>query len=199
MTKLGLLLKDWYFWQANELPVSSGMRQPPAIPAELLNLYGQPEEVFRPNMQFRRLSALLGLILIGMGVAFFVWSYFDARDPNAPQNGSNGIRQLLGGGLIVVGGAAFFLPFAVPRNWVIVCPNGLIRNRGEVWESVTWADIVRFDDATLSARAVTIRQCRIVTRSGPEWGIEANWTADFDRLCSVIRHKLKDAKAESHS
>lgn len=175
------------------------MRQPPAISADLLDLYGQPEEVFGPNVRFRRLSVLLGLILIGMGVAFFVWNFVEARDPNAPQNGSNGIRLLLGAGLIIVGGAALVVPFSVPRHWVFVCPNGLIRNRGEVWEAVAWAEIVRFDDATMSARAVRIQQCRIVTRSGTEWGILANWTADYNRLCSVVRLKLNDMKPASHS
>jgi hypothetical protein len=185
--------------QTKGLPVTSDMRQPPSIPDALLNLYGQPEDVFRPNMRFHRLSALLGSILIMIGVAFLVWSVLDARDPTVPQDGSSGIRQLLGVGLIVVGGAALFLPYSAPLNWVFVCPNGLIRNRGEVWESVKWDDIVRFDDATLTARGVQIRQCRIVTRSGSEWGVLANWTEDFDRLCCVVGQMVNEKKQISNS
>ena len=174
------------------------MRQPPTISTNLLHLYGQPENVFGPNMRFRRLSALLGSILIVLGFAFLVWNFIDARDPNSPGSSSNGLRQLLGVGLVIAGSVALFLPFAVPLNWVFVCPNGLIRNRGEVWESVKWGDIIRFDDATLSSRGVQIRQCRIVTRSGPVWGILAIWTADFDRLCSVVGHKVKEARSQSN-
>ena len=46
--------------------------RPPAVPNELLELYGPPEAVFGPNMRFRRKSIGMGIVLVLLGVGFFV-------------------------------------------------------------------------------------------------------------------------------
>ena len=161
---------------------------PPSIPTDLLERFGEPEHVFGPNMRFRFASALMGVFLTTLGFAFFVWGMADVRD--GPKDGTGRILCLLGGGLMTVGAAAFILPRRVPLNWVFVCPNGLIRARGDVWDNVDWLDIARFECANFSGTTVTIRQCKIVTTAGVEWGFISDWIADYNGLTEVLREKV---------
>ncbi|MFL5243122.1 MAG: hypothetical protein ACJ8FY_13530 [Gemmataceae bacterium] len=77
----------------------------------------------------------------------------------------------------------------MPLDWVFVCPQGLVRSHGDVWDSVHWTDVERFEDATLSHKAVTMRQCRIVLKAGAHWGFLANSIADYGRLTKLLFRK----------
>src|SRR5262245_34146864 len=68
---------------------------PPAIPADLLDRFGEPEDVFGPNMRFRVASVLLGALLLLLGLGFFL-SGVVARGAQAPPRGSEGVLLLLG-------------------------------------------------------------------------------------------------------
>jgi hypothetical protein len=164
---------------------------PPAIPADLLDRFGEPECVFGPNMRFRVASVLLGALLLLLGLGFFLYGVV-ARVAQAPARGSEGVLLLLGGGLMAVGAAAAVFPRSVPLNWVFVCPDGLVRTRGADWDAVAWADVSRFEDASLSGGAVATRQCRIVTTAGAEWGFLADGVAEYGRLAAVLRRKVEE-------
>lgn len=163
-------------------------RAPPTPPAHLLAIAGQPEEVFGPNMRFRRASILLGAGLLLLGVGFLAWFLFPGIGPAV--GGFRDILRWLAAGLVALGGAAIFYPLSLRYDWVYVCPGGLIRTRGVHWDAVAWGDIRRFDDCTLNAKGVTARQCRVVTATGEEWGFLADWVADYDRLMVTLREKL---------
>lgn len=164
--------------------------KPPVIPPDLLDRYAEPERVFGPNMRFRIASILLGTLLLLLGVGFFLIGV-TTRQARPQRDGSGGIMILLAGGLVAVGTAAIFFPMSMPLNWIYVCPKGLIRTRGTVWEAVDWADVLRFEDASFSRGAASFRQCRIITSAGTEWGFLANWVAEYGQLVAVLRQKVE--------
>lgn len=163
--------------------------RPPALPVELLDRSGPPEAVFGPNMRFRRKSIGMGIVLVLLGVGFFGWSLALRLGP-APRDPSEVIFSCLAAGLFAVGGAAVYYPLSMRYDWVYVCPGGLIRTRGVHWDAVAWGDILRFDDCTMAGNVVTIRQCRIITVAGEEWGFLADSVADFDQLSARLRAKM---------
>ena len=162
---------------------------PPPVPPRLVDQFGEPEEVFGPNRRFRALSAIVGTLLVALGLAFFM-AGGGAFQGGRPPGGL--MYMLLGGSLMLVGAAAVILPRRVPQTWVFVCPGGLVRARGADWDDVGWADVVRFEDATSASRAVTVRQCRIVLKGGGEWGFLADYVADYRRLADLLRRKMND-------
>jgi hypothetical protein len=141
-------------------------------------------------MRFRVASFLLGALLLLLGLAFFLFGV--AARAAQGLRGSEGVLALLGAGLMAVGAAAVVFPRSVPLSWVFVCPGGLVRIRGADWDAVGWADVSRFEDASLSSGAMTIRQCRIVTADGAEWGFQANGVAEYGRLAAVMRRKVEE-------
>ena len=143
----------------------------PAISADLLEQFGEPEATFGPNMRFRIRSTLLGIFLVILGFTFVVGG------PAILQGKAMAgvcVYVPLGCGLMLVGVMSIVVPIRLPLNWVFVCPRGLIRARGEIWEAVDWADIVHFQDASMSGSAVTIQQCLIVTLQPPELAFRSN-------------------------
>jgi hypothetical protein len=44
--------------------------KPPAIPVELVQQFGEPEHAFGPNMRFRIVSVICGIVMIAMAVVF---------------------------------------------------------------------------------------------------------------------------------
>src|SRR5262245_27304901 len=142
-------------------------------------------------MRSRRSSLLQCALLLLLVLSFFLYGVF-SRGAQAPPRGSEGVLVLLGGGLMAVGAAAVVFPRSVPLNWVFVCPGGLVRTRGADWDAVAWADVARFEDASLSGGVVTTRQCRIVTTAGAEWGFLADWVAEYGRLAAVLRRKVEE-------
>ena len=162
--------------------------RPPAVPNELLEPYGPPEAVFGPNMRFRRKSIGMGIVLVLLGVGFFGWCLALRLGP-APRDPSEVIFRWLAAGLFAIGGAAVYYPLSMRYDWVYVCPGGLIRTRGVHWDAVAWGDIRRFDDCTMAGNVVTIRQCRIITVAGEEWGFLADSVADFERLNALLVEK----------
>ncbi len=157
---------------------------PPPFPAELSNRFGEPEEIFGPNQRFRVLSPILGLILLFLGVAFFVARTLlgEAQTPFALH---------IGTGLLGLGIAAFFLPLLLPIRWVFVCPGGLARGQGQSWHTLSWSEAVRFEDASLSKAGVRARQCRIIKSDGTEVGFIAEYVSDYDRLVAILRNKVE--------
>ena len=163
-------------------------RTPPILPANLLDRIGEPEDVFGPNWRFRTASALVGGALVLLGVGFCLAWAAAVADGGAP----GGPAYLyLGGGLMSCGLVAVVLPRRVPPIWVFVCPRGLARVRGAVWEAVEWAEVVRVEDATLPA-VVTVGQCRVVLAGGGEWGFLGDYVADCRRLTEVLREKVAE-------
>src|SRR5437016_6305015 len=93
---------------------------PPAIPPELLARFGEPEHVFGPNVRFRILAAVCGIILLVMGVLFFLMGLGagGARLPLA-----DWVSGRLAIPLVVLGAVVLLGPRLVPLNWVFVCPH----------------------------------------------------------------------------
>jgi hypothetical protein len=157
---------------------------PPAIPAELLGQFGDPEHVFGPNLRFRVVAAACGVILLVMGITFFLLGL-----AGVPL--SDWVSGQLAVPLAALGAVVLIGTRLVPLHWVFVCPRGLLRRRG-TWESVGWAEVERFEDVTLGRKGVTVRQCRIVTTGGAEWGFLADQTAEYDQLAGVLRRKIDE-------
>lgn len=174
---------------------------PPVLPANLLDRLGEPEDVFGPNRRFRTASTVAGGALVLLGFVFCL-----AGAAAGPARGAPGgqVYLLLGGGLMLCGSVAVLLPRQVPPTWVFVCPRGVARARGADWEAVEWAEVVRFEDATLAA-GVAMRQFRVVLAGGGEWGFLADYVADYRRLTDVLRRKVAERDpprsgiAEPHS
>jgi hypothetical protein len=158
---------------------------PPAIPAELLGRFGDPEHVFGPNLRFRVVAAVCGVILLVMGVTFFLLGL-----AGVPL--SDWVSGILAVPLVALGAMVLIGTRLVPLHWVFICPRGLLRRRGGTWDSVGWAEVKRFEDATLGHKGVTVRQCRIVTTGGAEWGFLADQTAEYGRLAGVLRRKVDE-------
>lgn len=168
--------------------------QPQAVPQELVERFGEPEHAFGPNMRFRKQSIVLGSMLILIGAAFMIFGFLD-RDAQKFGRGGGAVMALLGGGLLLMGWVAVYFPLRMPRDWVYVCPRGLIRNLNHDWESLTWTDAVRFEDVSLPQ----IRQCQIVTADGSNWGFIADRIADYRRLTEVLGEKMKAKAATVNS
>jgi|SRR5579872_1048137 len=169
----------------------------PALPMELFDQFGEPERVFGPNMRFRIASVLLGSLLVLLGLLFVVGSLASKLAKNAQMAGSEGLMILLGAGLFAVGIAAINFHFSTPLNWVFVFPGGIVRKRGQDWESLVWGDVLRFEDMSFAGTA-TVRQCRIVSIDGTEWGFLANWYEDYGSLKSILREKTKERLSQSN-
>jgi hypothetical protein len=165
------------------------LHKPPAMPAELLDRFGAPEQTFGPNVRFRALSVICGLILAALGV-LFVMIRLAPRGVRLPLGDPAGAA--LGVPLLVIGAVAIFGPRMFPTTWLFVCPNGLVRSRGAAWDSLDWSEADRFEDATLTQNPVAIRQCQIVTTKGAAWGFLADWFADYNRLTEVLQRKMEE-------
>jgi hypothetical protein len=120
------------------------------------------------------------------------------------RQGAGGARLPLGdwvGGLLAIPMLALGFVLLIgtrlmPGNWVFVCPRGVVRTRGDAWDSVGWDEVERFEDATLGHRGVTFRQCRLVLKDGREWGFLADHIAEYRRLSELLRQKLAARGAE---
>jgi hypothetical protein len=169
------------------------MQPSPALPTDLLDRFGEPEVVFGPNRRFQARSTVMGGVLVLLGLGFcLVWgASVLARWPPGGQ-----LYLLLGALLMTIGAVAMTLPRQFPLIWVFVCPRGLVRARGEDWEAVEWAEVVRVEDATIPSRMVTIRQCRLVLAGGGEWGFLGTYVTDCRLLTEVLQRKL--AKLDLH-
>jgi hypothetical protein len=161
----------------------------PAIPTDLLSRFGEPEHVFGPNMRFRIVSVVCGIVMIAMAVVYVLMS----MGPN-PVPLAGGVSDLLTFGLIVLGGFCIVAPRIVPANWVFICPRGVIRTRGANWDGLGWEQVGRFEDATLRTDNTTMRQCRLVLKDGSEWGFIADWIGDYRRLTEVLNRKVDEEK-----
>src|SRR5262249_23128514 len=160
---------------------------PPAIPAELRDRFGDPERVFGPNLRFRIVAAGVGVVFVVLGVIFFVLGM--ARVPLSEWVSAKLSVPMVAFGLLLLIGSRL-----VPLHWVFVCPRGLLGRRGDIWDHVAWSEVQRFEDATLGRNGVTIRQCRIVTIAGTEWGFLADQMADYRVLVEVLRRKVDESR-----
>ena len=162
---------------------------PPAVPLDLLNAFGEPEQVFGPNLRFRVIAAVCGGVLVAMGVFFFLLGMGAAGAGLPLSDWVSGklTAPLVGFGVILLIGTRL-----VPLSGVFVCPRGLIRTRGDAWDGIHWAEVDRFEDATLTHKAVTTRQCRLVLKNGAEWGFLADHIAEYGKLTEVLRRKVEE-------
>jgi hypothetical protein len=168
--------------------------KPPAIPENLRTQFGEPEDVFGPNLRFRVVSVICGIVLIGMAIIYVVMSI----GPN-PVPLAGGVSSMLTVGLLVLGAFCIAAPRIVPTSWIFICPRGIIRARGSNWDAIGWDEIARFEDATLKSGITTIRQCRLVLKKGGEWGFLADWIGDYRKLTQVLRTKLEEQADGSSS
>jgi hypothetical protein len=168
---------------------------PPTIPAEFTSRLSEPEQAFGPNLKFRAIAVICGLVCVIMGVVLFLVG-LGAQVPLADWVGGKVATPL------VVFGAVILFGVRVPRNWVFVCPGGVIRKRGDLWESVCWDEVMRFEDASLGKTGVAIRQCRLLLADGNEWGFLADFVADYSRLAKTLaqrtgqRNQLNEADGQ---
>lgn len=162
---------------------------PPVIPPELLARFGEPEHVFGPNVRFRILAAVCGTILVGMGILFFLIGV-GAGGAKLPLG--DWVSGRLAVPLVVLGAVVFLGTRLVPLNWVFVCPQGLVRTRGDAWDGMEWTEMERFENAPLTHKGVTARQCRVVRKDGTEWGFLADYVAGYRRLTEVLRQRADE-------
>ena len=160
----------------------------------MLDRFGVPEEVFGPNLRFRVVAAFCGVVLVLMGVLFFL-AGLGGGDGRLPLGGWVGAK--LAAPLLVLGAVVMIGARLVPRNWVFVCPRGVVRTRGAIWEGVGWAEVERFEDATLTGQMVALRQCRLVLKGGGEWGFLADYVAEYGRLAEALRRKVGEWQRDS--
>lgn len=156
----------------------------PEIPKALREEFGDPRFQFGPNRRFRRLSIMMGSVLLLLGGVFFVSSILFREDINA---GGSFMFFMLGGGLWLIGFVATLVPLLMPKNWLFVCRGGLIRRLGKSWQSLRWDEIARFQDLSFSNSLVSTKQCRIVTTSGQEWGWISEYIDDYPKLVQVLK------------
>jgi hypothetical protein len=95
--------------------------------------------------------------------------------------------------LVVLGVVVLLGTRLVPLKWVFVCPRGLVRTRGDAWDGLEWAEAMRFEDASLTHKGVTTRQCRIITKDGKEWGFLDDYIAGYGRLTEILRQRVGEA------
>lgn len=161
---------------------------PPAVPPEFVARLGDPDLVFGPNVRFRVASAACALVLVAVGVMLFLQGLGPGRAgvPLAGWVGGKvGVPLVLLGVVILIGGRL------VPLNWVFVCPGGVVRTRGKTWDALGWAEVERFEDASLGGpKGISIRQCRLVLKGGGEWGFLADNVAGYGRLAAELRERV---------
>lgn len=163
---------------------------PPPIPPDLLAPFGTPDHAFGPNRRFRVASVLLGALLLALGIGMFV-EIIVMRNARGKPGGFEGMVCFVIGGLLLLGSYAVYYPLWMPANWLYVCPNGLIRRLNGDWEGLPWADVARFQDLGETSGMAAIRQCRVVTTDGREWGFIAEWVADYGQLKRVLRERVE--------
>lgn len=160
------------------------------MPAELQERFGKPEHVFGPNLRVRIIGAFCAVIFVIMGVTVFLLGL-----AGVPLGAS--VSRLLAVPLVVLGAVVLVGTRLVPLNWVFVYPRGLVRTRGDAWDCLDWTEVERFEDATLTHKAVTMRQCRIVLKERAEWGFLADYIAEYGRLTDVLSRKVDDVHRAS--
>jgi len=165
---------------------------PPALPPELVARFGPPEDVFGPNLRFRFAAAVCGLVFVLTGAVLFLMG-LGAGGARLPL--SDWISGKLAVPLVVLGAVVVVGTRLVPMNWVFVCSQGLVRTRGAAWQGIKWAEVDRFEDATLDHKGVTTRQCRLLLKDGTEWGFLADYVAEYRRLSEVLRRKIHERAA----
>ncbi len=156
----------------------------PSVPADLLSRFGAPERVYGPNLRFRIISAVCGLVLVGAGVALLL-----EKIAGLPLGDL--VSDKLSAMMIAVGAVIIVGSRLVPLHWVFICPGGLIRKRGGAWDNVAWTDVARFEDATLDKKTATVRQFRIVTAAGEEWGFLADQITDYESLHAELQRRIE--------
>jgi hypothetical protein len=161
--------------------------QPPSIPAELLSQFGEPEDIFGPNFKVPIIAAVCGVILLITSLVFFLLGLAGVSVVGLARTTMAAAAPLAASGFFALQGIRHF-----PLHWLFVCPNGLVRRRENAWDTLSWADVERFEDATVRHKMVTVRQCRIVTTSGAEWGFLAHRWAEYDRLSEVLQRKIDE-------
>ena len=160
--------------------------QPPAIPPDLVERFGEPEHAFGPNMRFRTQAFILGSMLLLLGVTFLIFGFLD-KDVQKFGRGGGAVMVLLASGLLLMGSVSVYYPLRMPRDWLFVCPRGLVRYLNRDWVTLDWSDALRFEDVSLPQ----VRQCQIVTADGSKWGFIADLIADYRRLSEVLGEKMK--------
>lgn len=158
---------------------------PPAIPAELLDRFGEPEHVFAPNIKFRAVTGVCGVVLLVVGVTVLLLDKAGVALADV-------VSGMLAVPMVALGAGVLVWGRRVPLHWVFVCPRGLLRRRGEIWDRVDWAEVERFEETTLTQKRVTFHQCRIVTTGGNEWGFMADQTAEYERLAGLLKRKVEE-------
>jgi hypothetical protein len=165
-----------------------GLRHtPPAITPELLDRFGEPEHVFGPNRRFRVLSAICGFVLVALGI-YFVLLEMKVVGRGVPL--SDMVATMIAAPLLALGVAAIVLPRRMPASWVVVCPHGLLCTRFGELEGIPWADVDRFEDATIASHSVTFRQCRINLKGGDTRAFLETQIADYPRLAELLQQRL---------
>jgi hypothetical protein len=165
---------------------------PSTLPPELSSRFGEPELVFGPNMRFRVVASLCGLIFVVMSVILFLMG-LGARGLQLPL--ADWVSGQLAVPLVILGVVILIGTRLVPLNWVFLCPGGVIRTRGDASEGIGWAEVERFEDATVCQKGVTIRQCRLVLKDGRECGFLADNLVDYPRLAEALSRKVSERMA----
>jgi len=160
-------------------------RIPPDLPPDLADRFGPPEHVFGPNPRLRVVAGVCGLTVLAVAVIFYVLALLPPRD-----KASAGLAVAL----TAIAGFLLAGMWVAPKNWVFVCPDGLIRTRGSKWDGIAWSEVLSFEDASLGHRGVSIRQCRLVLTDGTEWGFLADHVAEYGRLCEALGRKAAERR-----
>ena len=132
---------------------------------------GEPEAEFRP-LPLRLGAIMVGgfvLVLVGVAVCLFGLSEEDWE------------VIVLGLG---VGGFGLFLGWATWGLWgqqILVCPGGLVRQRGRRVDCLLWADVKQVVQKKGSS------SYHLVVHKGKDWSLDANQAQQFARLIDCLR------------
>lgn len=169
------------------------MSNPPLIPYDLLQQFGEPLGVFGPKRRIRFITVVFGMIFLAVGALFFVM-WLGVGDVKLPLIGL--VAFVVGMPLIVLGLVMLLWTWIISQNWLFICPRGLVRKLAYEWEGIGWIEIERVENATVSHKNVTVPQGRIVLKNGKEWGFSSETTADYDRLIGELQQKLGERAME---
>jgi hypothetical protein len=163
---------------------------PPDVPQEFIDRFGPPEDSFGPDTRFRVVAGVCGLTVLAVAAAYYVMALLPPGDTASAKVA-----------IVLTAIAGFLLAgmWVAPRNWVFVCPGGVVRTRGGAWDGLAWGEVERFEDATLGHKGVTLRQCRLLLKDGTEWGFLADRVADYRRLTKVLARKVAEGRASASS
>ena len=90
------------------------------------------------------------------------------------------------------GGVVLFLALVLGRKRLLVCPGGVIREKGRTRETLPWAEVSEIVHTRMKIRMVTSRNCAIVKNNGARMVFTDLEIGEFNEMIATL-HPLADA------